>query len=226
MNEIPLYVYFSFGATVLLAISLFYIASRQSKIVLAVIGTWIIVQSALALSGFYKVIKITPPRFGMLLFPPMIVILALFSTKKGRTFIDGLSIKWLTFIHIVRLPIEIVLYWLYIQKWVPELMTFEGRNFDIISGVTAIPIFYFAFRKKQVDKALLATWNFIALFLLINIIIHGLLSSPTRFQQFAFEQPNIAVLHFPFNLLPSVIVPIVLFSHLASLWKLSKNKLY
>ena len=35
----------------------------------------------------------------------------------------------------------------------------------------------------------------------------------------------LAVLYFPFIWLPSVVVPIVLFSHLASLWKLATGKL-
>ena len=36
----------------------------------------------------------------------------------------------------------------------------------------------------------------------------------------AFEQPNRAVLFFPYIRLPTIIVPVVLFSHLAALWKL------
>jgi hypothetical protein len=39
-------------------------------------------------------------------------------------------------------------------------------------------------------------------------------------QQFAITQPNIAVQYFPFNWLPSVVVPLVLFSHLASIQQL------
>jgi hypothetical protein len=41
------------------------------------------------------------------------------------------------------------------------------------------------------------------------------------FQQFAFDQPNIAVLYFPFIWLPSCVVPLVLLSHLAAIRQLS-----
>jgi hypothetical protein len=40
------------------------------------------------------------------------------------------------------------------------------------------------------------------------------------FQQFAFEQPNTAMLYAPYNLLPGIIVPVVMFSQLAAIRKL------
>jgi hypothetical protein len=60
--------------------------------------------------------------------------------------------------------------------------------------------------------------------LLINIVVNAALSAPSVVQQFAFEQPNIAILYFPFNLLPAVIVPLVLFSHLAAIRQLLRYK--
>nr|MBP9884195.1 hypothetical protein [Chitinophagales bacterium] len=105
-------------------------------------------------------------------------------------------------------------FWLFVNKTVPELMTFEGRNFDILSGLTAPIIFYLGFVTKQLDRKVILIWNFICLGLLINIVVVAILSAPFPFQQFAFDQPNIAVLYFPFNWLPSCVVPLVLLSHL------------
>jgi hypothetical protein len=55
---------------------------------------------------------------------------------------------------------------------------------------------------------------------LFNIVVTAILYAPLPIQQLAFEQPNIAVMYFPFVYLPGFIVPIVLFSHLVSLKKL------
>jgi hypothetical protein len=99
-------------------------------------------------------------------------------------------------------------------------MTFEGRDFDIVSGITAPVIYYFVFVKKTLSKKILLAWNFICLALLLNIVLNAVLSVPTAFQQFAFDQPNIAILYFPFNLLPAVVVPLVLLSHLVAIRKL------
>lgn len=62
-----------------------------------------------------------------------------------------------------------------------------------------------------------------ALGLLINIVIRALLSFPSPMQQLAFDQPNRAIIYFPFIWLPTVVVPIILFSHLASIWQLFRK---
>lgn len=67
-------------------------------------------------------------------------------------------------------------------------------------------------------------WNFLGLALLIVIVVLAVLSAKTPLQQFAFDRPNIAVAYFPFNWLPSVVVPIVLLSHLAALRQLLITK--
>lgn len=69
--------------------------------------------------------------------PTMLVLLVLFVTKNGRALIDSLPIKYLGYLHIVRIPVEIALFWLFLNKGIPELMTFEGQNFDILAGMTA-----------------------------------------------------------------------------------------
>ncbi len=221
MNNITVYIYATFGFVLISTIHLFYKASQQSKGFLILISSWLILQSILVILGFYQVTNSEFPRFQLLLLPPLFFIFILFRTKKGRAFIDRLDLKILTIIHIVRLPIEVVLYWLFIAKAVPQLMTFEGRNFDVITGITAPIIYYFGFVKTTLNKSILLVWNILCLGLLINIVVNGLLSAPSPFQQFGFEQPNVAILHFPFMFLPACIVPIILFSHLASIRQLS-----
>lgn len=224
MNNLPLYVYIVFGLTILLALVLFYKATNHSKSFLTLFFAWILFQSVISLSGFYKIVNTIPPRFGLLIIPPLILTIIRFNTKKGKQYIDNLNIKTLTLFHVIRIPVEVVLYWLFIHKSVPELMTFEGRNFDILSGISALFIYYFGFVKNKLSRNILLIWNFLGLALLFNIVFNALLSLPSAFQQFAFDQPNIAILQFPFVLLPSVLVPLVLFSHLASIRQLLYNK--
>ena len=99
-------------------------------------------------------------------------------------------------------------------------MTFEGRNFDILSGITAPIVYFLAFRKGKVNRPLLLIWNLIALALLVNVVTIAVLSFPSPFQMVGLDQPNIGVTYFPFVWLPSVVVPIVFFCHVISLWKL------
>jgi hypothetical protein len=220
MNNLPISISLLFGLTTVITVWLFYKAAGNSKITLLVITVWLGIQSAIGLSGFYTVTDKIPPRFLLTILPPVLFITGLFITSKGRKYTDSLNIKTLTILQIIRIPVEIVLFWLFIHKTVPGLMTFEGRNFDILSGLTAPVIYYFGFIKHRINKKIMLIWNFICLGLLINIIAIAILSAPFPFQRFAFDQPGIAVLYFPFNWLPACVVPLVLLSHLASIRQL------
>jgi hypothetical protein len=144
-------------------------------------------------------------------------------SKRGQNFIDGLSLETLTWLSVVRIPVEICLYWLYLAEAVPELMTFEGRNFDILAGLTAPLIAYFGFRKKVIGPKTILVWNIVSLGLLLFIVANGVLSAPLPIQQFAFDQPNIALLNFPFSWLQTFIVPCVLFAHFVTIRRLLKK---
>jgi hypothetical protein len=222
--NLPMYVNIVFILTTLLTIFFFYKATNNSKATLVILFAWILIQAILGLSGFYTITNTFPPRFVLLALPAILFIIGLFVTAKGRVYIDGLDTKTLTLLHVVRIPVELCLYWLFIHKSIPQLMTFEGRNFDIIAGLTAPLIFYFGYVKNSLSKTVLLLWNFICLGLLLNIVINAVLSAPSNFQQFAFEQPNTAILYFPFVWLPCCVVPLVLLSHLVCIRKLLFKK--
>ncbi|MCF0056840.1 hypothetical protein [Dyadobacter sp. CY356] len=224
MENLPIYVYLVFGLTVSAALFLFYKATNHSTLFLVIVVSWMIAQTVISFSGFYKITNTLPPRVGLLLMPPLVMTIILFSTNKGKIFVDNLNAKSLTLFHIIRLPVELTLFWLFMHKLVPELMTFEGRNFDIISGISAPVIFYFGFVKRKLSRKIILLWNFACLGLLVNIAINAILSVPGAFQHFAFDQPNIGILMFPFVFLPSVLVPMVLFSHLAMIRRISLGK--
>jgi hypothetical protein len=223
MNNLPLYISILFAGTTLLSIVLFYLAAHRSRTILLVLLSWITVQGIIGLSGFYTITSGIPPRFALLILPPLLCIVLLFISPSGRRFIDGLNLKTLTILHIVRIPVEIILYLLYLHQAVPQLMTFAGGNWDILSGVSAMIVYFACFTPVMKRKYFLLGWNIACLILLINIVSHAVLSAPFSFQQMAFGQPNIAILYFPFIWLPCCVVPIVLLSHVAAIRQLLKQ---
>ncbi|TDQ08453.1 hypothetical protein [Pedobacter metabolipauper] len=224
MENLPIYIAATFGFTVLLAIWLFIKAAHFSKPFLFFLLALIIIQSALGLSGFYSDLQTMSTRFPLLVMPLMVPLISLFFIRQGKAFIDSLDIKTLTVLHTIRIPVEIVLFWLFVHHAIPQAMTFEGRNFDILSGLSALLIYYFGFIKKQLSRTWMIIWNVICMLLLINVVSNAILSLPSRFQSFGFEQPNIAVGYFPFLLLPAILVPLVLFANAASIRQLILNK--
>lgn len=229
IENLPLYIVVVFILTTLLTVGIFQFAikkasfnSRTTNFINFILPFWLIFQATLATTGFYQITNTLPPRLVAFAIIPALIILTtllIFSTD----FVKTLPLKTLTVIHIIRIPVELVLFWLFQNGQVPQLMTFEGRNFDILTGITAPFIAWLAFRNNQLNKPLLIIWNIFGLILLINIVSHAALSLPSQIQQLAFEQPNRAVLFFPFIWLPSAIVPIVLFCHLASFYQLLKK---
>lgn len=225
VRELPNYLIIIFLLTVALTFVLFVNASRKKSTVAIILIAWLGITGILSFKGVFQNTDSTPPRLMIVMLPAIVFVILLLLTRPGRRFTDSLDLKQLTLVHIVRVPAEIVLYLLAGHRLIPELMTFAGRNFDIISGITA-PIVYFAcFRNSHLrNRSLLLAWNFICLALLLNIIINAFLSAPFPFQQFAFDQPNIAVLYFPFTWLPCFIVVIVLYSQLAGIRLLIKYR--
>jgi hypothetical protein len=220
MENLPYYISLVFVLTTVLTAWIFYKASNYSRATIAVLIIWLVLQALISMTGFYTVTDTLPPRFLLLVMPPLIGIILLFATSKGRQYIDRLNAKTLTILHAIRVPVEIVLWWLFLHKTIPELMTFEGRNFDILAGISAPLVFYFGYVKGIMSKMVILVWNFICLGLLINIVANAVLSAPFPFQQFGFDQPNIAVLYFPFIWLPCCVVPLVVLSHLACIRQL------
>ncbi len=137
---------------------------------------------------------------------------------------DPLDLKWLTLLHVLRIPVEIVLYLLFVHKAIPRVMTLGGRNLDILAGLTAPFIYYFGFVKYRLPVKFILAWNLISLVLLLNIVLIAVLSMPSPFQQFGYGQPNIALFYFPFVWLPGFLVPLVMFAHLVSIRQLLLRK--
>ncbi len=215
--NIPFYINCSFIIITFLTIYLLYKAANKAKIIFWITLPWLLVQGLLAYSGFYENTTTVPPRLILMAVPAFIFIIFLFSSKKGKQFIDQLSEKQLTILHTIRIPVEIILWSLFIVKAIPELMTFEGLNFDILAGLTAPIIYYFGYLKNTLSKSVLIFWNIACILLLLNIVVVAILAIPSNFQMLAFNQPNLAILQFPMVWLPCCVVPIVFFAHFATL---------
>jgi hypothetical protein len=212
MSTLPVYVPLVFGSAIVLALYLFYRASGYSRIFLIIACTWIGLQSLLSLSGFYT-FQGRPPRFLLLVMPPILFGIIYSFTPKGRKFFSTLDARTLTLLQSIRVLVELVLFSLALHHLMPRAMTFEGRNFDILTGLSAPFIYYFGFIRKTMATRWIIIWNWAGLGLLlvvVSIAVSSLLShSPLAVQQF------------PWSLLPGFLVPIVFFAHLGSLRQLA-----
>ncbi len=233
MTDLPGYISLTFIGCVVATASFLYFgfdkAGRASGKnlnfkVIGVIALLILGVSFLSMSGFLLNFESRPPRLFMILAPILVFTVMLVSLKKTRVVLLKIPISTLTYLHIIRIPVEVVLWWLFLFGKVPEAMTFEGMNYDILSGITAPFAAIFLVGHRVNNRIGAIVWNFAALILLFNIVIRAVLASPYFYSPELFETPNVGVLYFPFILLPAFIVPVVLFCHLVSLIQLFSKK--
>jgi len=220
MHSLPISIGATFVLTTMLSVGVFYIAGHRSKWTLGLIAAWLALQAGVALSGFYTKTDVMPPRCALSFWPPIILIGRLCCSKHGRRYLDQFNPGILTLLHSVRMLTALVFYCLFLNGAVPHLLTIGGRNPDALAGLTAPLIYHFGYVKKILSRRIIRVWNVIGVGLLLNLVVNAILSGPFPFQQFAFDQPDIAFLFFPYIWMPSCVVPLLLLSHIAALWQL------
>ncbi len=233
MDDLPSYISLVFLAITLATLGFVFYAIREVKskqakslsiTVLSALLGWLAFTGYLAHMGFYREFDAIPPRLFFAIGPANLVIIALLLIKRSREYLKKIPISILTYLHIIRVPVEMVLWWLALENALPMMLTFEGINYDILSGATAPFVAIFLVSEKRHNRLGAILWNLVALALLFNIVGHAILSAPTPFQQFNFDNPVMAPFYLPYIWLPAFIVPAVFFSHLVSLVQLIAKK--
>lgn len=177
---------------------------------------WSITVAVIALTGFARKFELFPFNIAPLLFIPLIGIVWITFSAGTKQILRQVPVRVLTLLQVFRVFVEILLWMLFLQNLLPVQMTFEGRNFDIIAGVTAPLVAYFFLENKK----FMIAWNLFSLALLINIVTIAILSMPTLLQVFFNEPTNTIVTTFPFIFLPTFLVPLAYGLHFLSLRKL------
>jgi hypothetical protein len=76
-----------------------------------------------------------------------------------------------------RVPVEIVLAWLVDAGKLPPLLSYHGTNFDILTGLTALPVAW-ALHRGLGGRRLALVWNALGSLLLLNIVVIAVVSTP------------------------------------------------
>src|SRR5258708_40217219 len=115
MNQLPTIIPMTFILTIGLALFILFKALRGFTSFFYIWFGWLLIQAILGLSGFYQK-QDGAPRFLLLILPPLAFVIFATSTARGRSLIGQPDLKWLTLMHTLRIPVEIVLFWLFIHQ--------------------------------------------------------------------------------------------------------------
>jgi hypothetical protein len=90
-------------------------------------------------------------------------------------------------------------------------MTFEGANFDIVTGITAIGV---GLAANRLPHWAIFAWNAFGTVLLVVVVGIAVLSAPLPLRQF-FDEPAVTlVFHLPYTFIASVLVMSALAGHI------------
>ncbi|WP_353722014.1 hypothetical protein [Dyadobacter sp. 676] len=212
-----------FGLITLLVVFTFHQAVRGSGTFAVLVAAWVAIQCTTALTGYFSITDTIFPRLLLVAAPPAVLMAWLFLAAPGKALMDRMNLDLLTMVHVVRAPIEVVMYWSFIDKLVPHEMTFGGGNPDILAGLSTPCVYYWGVMRSGMKWRLMVAWNFLCLGLLLNAIHRALLAAPFFFQTIGLDQPNVLVSHFPFVLLPGIVVPVLMCAHLVVIRNLVKK---
>ncbi|TAE30319.1 MAG: hypothetical protein EAZ92_04955 [Candidatus Kapaibacterium sp.] len=180
------------------------------------IGAWLCLTAGVASTSFLWQFDAQPPRLFFLVAPTLLGMVLFARSRKVGELLKALSPAWIVGFQVFRVVMELILWQLFLANVIPVQMTFEGRNFDILVGLTA-PIVARLLVQNKISRTALIAWNWVSLAILLNIVVVAVVSTPVPFRVFMNEPANTVILSFPFVWLPTVVVPIAVLGHIASL---------
>jgi hypothetical protein len=186
------------------------IATRRSVVAAVLTAVWIGVTGVAASLGLLHFWA--PPTMVFVLLPTMLLAIGLALSPLGRRIALGVPLAVLVGYQGFRVVVELMLHRAYREGLMPVQMSFAGRNFDVVTGISAILLGAWLATGGR-SRAVVALWNTLGLALLLNVLIVAMMSAPTPFRVFMNEPSNLWITRAPWVWLPAVMVLMALFGH-------------
>lgn len=196
-----------------------FLPRRAATLTMGALSLWLLYAAALAYQG-WLVAAAPPPRLPLLLAPLIAFAVWLSRGLAPLPFIRAAPLRLLIGLQSFRIGVEIFLDLIWKQGLLPRGMTFHGHNFDILTGVSALALALFWNHIPRVGMVAKA-WNIAGLVLLAQVAVTGMLSAPGPQQLINRDQPNLAIVTFPYVLVAALFVLSALALHILALRKLS-----
>jgi hypothetical protein len=185
---------------------------------------WLALTGLLADHGFFDDFQSMPPRLLPLLGLPLLTLLALTFSRRVGPLLAAVPPAWPVAAQTFRIPVEIVLWQLAVAGDIPELLSFHGRNADILVGLTAPVVAYACFARRAWPAQVAVWWNWAGIVILLNVVVHAQLSAPTPWRIFETDPPTTFIADWPYVWLPGFLVPLAWLLHGVSLRQLRSRR--
>ncbi|MEO1050984.1 MAG: hypothetical protein AAFX87_10160 [Bacteroidota bacterium] len=156
-----------------------------------------------------------PPKVPLLIIIPMII--GMIYTTRLASF-KPLLVKTSKYIPVYlqsfRIVVELLIFSAFVDGTFPQRVTFEGLNYDILVGISALPMGFLAQKGRVKGKGILV-WNIISLSILSLTGFSFIYSFYSG--DFATTDQGVEFVSFPYVLLPAVMLQVAIFLHIFSI---------
>lgn len=206
------------GSMWAVAVAAFWRASgrslRHAGMWTATLSAWLVLTHLIASSGFLSDFSTFPPRFVLFLTFCFGTTSVLAFSRFGDGILESVSPVWLVGFQAFRIPVEWFLDRVFHEGLIPVQMTFEGWNFDILSGIAAVLVALVCARAPVFPRGLVLTWCVVGVGLLTTIVFIAATSTPSPIRLFFNPPANTLVATAPYFWLPAFLVQAAWFGHL------------
>jgi hypothetical protein len=101
---------------------------------------WLVATGLAGWFGLVRDFQRLPPPLFVLLFVAVLLTVTTALSRVGSRLVAEAGIAWLVGVQAFRIAVEVFLDWGHRVNLVPVQMTLEGRNWDIVTGVSAAAV--------------------------------------------------------------------------------------
>jgi hypothetical protein len=157
---------------------------------------WLLLLATAARSGWLSESGAFPPAILRLMGLTLLVTLGIALTPVGESLAASVRLRLLVAFQAFRFPLELMLADFHRAGKIPLEMTFHGWNYDIVTGLSALVVCWFA-ENDRFGARLAALWNWIGLALLFNVLRIAVAALPGPFHDSRYSTPNTLPLYWP-----------------------------
>ncbi|HEY8510761.1 MAG TPA: hypothetical protein VIL31_02310 [Cyclobacteriaceae bacterium] len=176
-------------------------------------AVWLIFVTIMSRSGTLADFSL-PPRVPLFIVIPAVIAGIIFTGRPSfRSALEKAPLYVPVFFTSFRIIVELLIYGAYRMGIFPERVTFEGLNFDMLVGLSAIPVGYLLLKGNLSRRGLLI-WNIAALAVL-SLTVYSFVS--TYYFSDYTSTGSTDFVKFPYVLLAAVLLPVAVFLHVFSI---------
>jgi hypothetical protein len=177
---------------------------------------WLGVTAALAQSGVLADWTALPPRWPLLPLTALGTLVLLSLTPTFRRLLAEIPTWQPVALQTFRVGVELAFWRLHAESIAPIQVTFEGRNFDALVGLTA-PVIAAGIAFGWFGPRVTIAWNLFGLAMLANAIGTVATSAPGSIHLNWPGEPFTAITSWPVIWIPALLAPVGIFMHIVSI---------